>query len=248
MTDIQLLSPNWPAPAAVKTVVSTRKGGVSDEAFDSLNVAFHVDDDESAVQRNREIVARSQSGALQWQWLRQVHGTEVHTVAAATSEIEGDALTTSTAGVVCCVMTADCLPVLLCNKAGDEVAVAHGGWRGLSAGILANTLAAMGSEPDSLMAWLGPAIGPCHFEVGAEVRDAFLQQTGSSLVNAQFTPGSDGKFLADLYDIARAQLQESGVTQVYGGDFCTYCDAEQFSSYRRDKHCGRMLTAIYIDA
>lgn len=247
MTSISLIQPDWPAPANVKTLITTRQGGSSQSPFSSLNLALHVEDDPGAVTANRAALAACAPKVEAWQWLDQVHGCDVHKVESAGGELSGDALVTASSNLGCCVLTADCLPVLICNLAGNEVAVTHGGWRSLAGGILANTLTAMQSSADSLLVWLGPAIGPCHFEVGYEVRELFLAYDSSTAMELQFVAQDNGKYLADLYGIARTQLTALGVERVFGGDFCTFCDQERFFSYRRDGRCGRQLSAIYLE-
>ncbi|MCG8416184.1 MAG: peptidoglycan editing factor PgeF [Pseudomonadales bacterium] len=246
MTQLKRITPDWPAPGNVGTIVTTRMGGVSSDPFDSLNLALHVEDDPVAVKKNRQLVASDNAEQLDWQWLNQVHGSQVHTLSATQDALTGDGLATGTPGLVCCVMTADCLPVLFCNKEGTEVAIAHGGWRGLADSILTRTQTAMQSAPDSLLAWLGPAIGPENFEVGMEVRERFLSQDDSKEMASNFAPVAEGKYLANLYGIARRQLRLLGIDQVYGGSYCTFRDADLFFSYRRDGVTGRQLSAIYL--
>lgn len=241
-----LLEPDWPAPDKVSCVVTKRAGGRSTGPYQSLNLALHVGDDADSVASNRALVQAQHPGVQSWQWLDQVHSATVHRIEKAEPNKVGDGLVTTSRGVACCILTADCLPVLICNEAGTEVAAVHGGWRGLAAGIVGNTVSTMQSQPESLLVWLGPAIGPCHFEVGAEVREQFLIQDHSQTMNDQFARQDSGKYLADLYGIARTQLQGLGVERVFGGGFCTYCDSNQFFSYRRDGASGRMLSAIYL--
>ena len=240
------LDADWPMPESVGCVVSTRKGGQSTGSYDSLNLADHVGDQGDAVLANRKLVAAQYADIAQWQWLEQTHSADVHAVETARLPITGDGLVTKTRGLACCILTADCLPILLCNEEGSEVAAVHGGWRGLAGGIIGNTLDKMRSSPGSLMAWLGPAIASCHFEVGAEVREQFLAGNPSAAIDAQFGPADQGKYMVDLYGIARTQLQQLGVDRIHGGGLCTYCDSEHFYSYRRDGQCGRMLSAIFL--
>lgn len=246
MKTLTLIEPDWPAPASVQSIVTTRIEGVSAAPYDSLNLALHVDDSAEAVQENRAILSANFTDVQHWHWLEQIHSAEVLTASSANSLRVGDGLVVDAKGLACCILTADCLPMLICNQSGNEVAALHGGWRGLAAGIIANALAAMRSSPDSLLVWLGPAIGPCHFEVGADVREQFLQRDPSAAMDAQFIPNAEGKYQADLYGIARTQLQQHGVESIYGGGFCTYCDESRFYSYRRDGRCGRTLSAIYL--
>ncbi len=244
-----MLRPEWSAPANIRAFVTTRQGGVSQREFASLNIAEHVGDDSARVAQNRRQIADEFPETTQWQWLNQVHGAQIHKAIHKAGELpqvlEGDGLVTKEKGLVCCVMTADCLPVLFASRSGDEVAIAHGGWRGLAAGILTSTVDAMDCPPSDMVVWLGPAIGPCHFEVGPEVREVFLTLAVSEDMDNQFTPVGE-KYLADLYGIAELQLRALGVESISASRMCTYSDAEKFYSYRRDGRTGRMLSAIYI--
>jgi len=241
----QWIVPDWPAPARVRSLVTTRRGGVSTGAYASLNLGEHVGDDSRAVAENRAQLARRLPSAPRW--LNQVHGT---TVFCADSEAIGDLPPMADAafacqpGVVCAVMTADCLPVLLCDKAGQVVAVAHAGWRGLQAGVLERTVAAMGCPGAQLLAYLGPAIGPEAFEVGDEVRAAFLKASDEAV--AAFKGLSPGKWLTNIYLLARQRLARLGVGAVYGGAYCTVHETERFFSYRRDGVTGRMASLIWL--
>ena len=243
--------PDWPAPSGVGCLVTTRRGGVSQGAFASLNLGDHVGDDPDAVAANRRIVGRA--AGVQPVWLNQVHGTRVIDVAgggthgthgATDHPPEADAALTRQTGTACTVMTADCLPVLFCDDAGTVVAAAHAGWRGLLAGVLENTVSAMEASPKELMAWLGPAIGPRAFEVGDEVRTAFV--AASSEAAPAFQAVAGGKWLADIYLLARMRLAGQGVERVFGGNFCTVTEAERFFSYRRDGQTGRMASMIWL--
>lgn len=245
MQELQLFKPDWDLPPQVAAFVTGRAGGVSKNEFASLNVAHHVGDIPASVDRNRAIVREAFPDATRWQWLDQVHGNSVHVVTEAGEDLQGDALVTREKGLACCVMTADCLPLFVASNSGDEIAIVHGGWRGLAAGIVENTIQAMDNEPATLSAYLGPAIGPDHFEVGPEVRAAFLALQDSAEMEQQFRPAA-AKFYADLYGISRLLLAAAGVTHVSGGSHCTFRDADSFYSYRRDGQTGRMLNAIYI--
>lgn len=239
--------PDWPAPARVGCLVTTRSGGVSDGVFSSLNLGDHVGDDPAAVAANRGVVCRRVVG--QPVWLNQVHGTRVVDAAeyvGAALPPEADASFARRSGVACVVMTADCLPVLFCDMAGTVVAAAHAGWRGLQAGVLEATVAAMGVPGSELMAWLGPAIGPRAFEVGGEVRDAFMVDAPEAAY--AFKLMSNGKWLADIYLLARQCLARLKVTRVCGGDFCTVSEKERFFSYRRDGQTGRMASLIWLNS
>lgn len=221
---------------------TTRRGGVSVAPYDSLNLGDHVGDDARAVEQNRTHLMEALNLPVSPVWLRQVHGARA--VDAMHGSCEADAAYTGQPGVVCAVLTADCLPLLLCNAAGTRVAAVHAGWRGLAAGVIETALAAMGPGAD-LLAWLGPAIGPGAFEVGNEVRDIFIAHDARAQ-NA-FRPLPNGRWLADIYQLARLRLAAHGVARIYGGHACTYSDKTRFYSYRRDGITGRMATLIWLD-
>ena len=232
---------DWPAPANVRALMTTRAGGVSAAPFASLNLGDHVGDDAAAVAQNRAIVRAALPGEPKW--LTQVHGTNV----ARTGGCSADASISRMVGEVSVIMTADCLPVLFCDRAGSVVAAAHAGWRGLCDGILESTVEAMAVPAGELLVWLGAAIGPTQFEVGTEVRAAFMAKDENAA--AAFVPvGMPGKWLADIYLLARQRLAAAGVTAVYGGGLCTVSDAERFFSFRRDKQTGRMAALIWLTA
>ncbi|MGL6070511.1 peptidoglycan editing factor PgeF [Craterilacuibacter sp.] len=237
------LSADWPAPAHVRTLITTRSGGVSEAPYTSFNLAAHVGDSPEHIAENREILRRFVP--CEPAWLNQVHGTRVVDVATLEENPpEADASVAHQCGKASVVMTADCLPVLFCDRAGTVVASAHAGWRGLADGVLEATVAAMAVAPEEIMAWMGPAIGPDAFEVGGEVRSVFMAH--NSEAEAGFQAIGDGKFLADIYLLARQRLAECGVTAVYGGDFCTVIDRARFYSYRRDGVTGRMASLIWL--
>lgn len=237
--------PGWPAPANVRAVFTTRHGGVSEAPFDSFNLGDHVGDNPYAVARNRMMVGDALQLPSEPLWLKQVHGTDVCGMDVGTCYPTGDASTAFRKGQVCVVMTADCLPVLFCDKAGTRVAAAHAGWRGLEAGVLEHTIGFLQCAPAELLAWLGPAIGPEAFEVGAEVRAAFMQHDPAA--EAAFKPSANaGKWIADIYALARQRLNAAGVTAIFGGEFCTYADAGRFFSYRRDGQTGRMAALVWM--
>ncbi len=249
----ELLRPDWPAPATVLAAVTTRNGGCSEGEFAGLNMALHVGDAESSVRRNRKLVADAFAPDAQFQWLRQVHGNEPAIVLQPGEAPEADSLISSAPGIALCVLTADCLPIFVCNRSGDEVGIVHAGWRGMSAGIIENTLAAMRSEPEDLLIWLGPAIQSCHYEVGKDVREAFLDCAVDSCEQRQFKSafaslGKQGKYYADLTRIARVKLLRLGAASISGGTHCTHCNASRFYSHRRDGPCGRMANLICIGA
>lgn len=240
-----LIVPDWPAPVRVRAVSTTRHGGVSAPPYGSLNLAEHVGDDPVCVAENRRRLMAAVGYPAEPAWLKQVHGTTVIAAGQARAPMVADAAWTREPGRPCVVMTADCLPVLLCDRAGTVVAAAHAGWRGLASGVIAAAVTSMKASPVELLAWLGPAIGPDAFEVGAEVRTAFLELDAD---NADcFQPSPAGRWLADLYELARRQLRALGVSAVYGGDYCTFGDSKRFFSYRRENPTGRMATLIWLN-
>lgn len=223
---------------------TTRLGGVSAGPFASLNLGDHVGDDPGSVVLNRFRVRKGLGLPGEPLWLRQVHGCEVAEAGAAPVPCAADAAVARLPGQVCAVMTADCLPVLLCDRLGQAVAAVHAGWRGLAAGVLERAVSAMGVDSDQVLAWLGPAIGPDSFEVGPEVRDRFLDSDPGA--GEAFCAGSRGRWLADLYTLARLRLERAGVTAVFGGGHCTYSDPKRFFSFRRDGVTGRMASLIWL--
>jgi YfiH family protein len=239
-----LIIPDWPAPAKVRAFQTTRQGGISAAPFDSLNLGDHVGDAPLVVARNRMLLNTLLPSEPVW--LEQVHGTVVANADLAGCRTVADASIARRG--VCVVMTADCLPVLLCDQAGTVVGAAHAGWKGLAAGVIEATVCEMGVEPVELMAWLGPAISQKAFEVGGEVRDEFIKSDPAAA--AAFIPsplqGESSKYLADIYALARLRLNALGVTQIYGGDRCTYSEPEQFFSYRRDGVTGRQGSFIWV--
>ncbi len=238
-----LILPDWPAPANVKALQTTRLGGISAAPYDTLNLGLHVGDDPVRVNRNRQSLAPFMPSEPVW--LEQVHGVEVANADLAACRVVADASVARQRGSVCVVMTADCLPVLLCDEGGTVVGAAHAGWRGLCDGVIEATVKEMGIAPQKLMAWLGPAIGPDAFEVGAEVRAAFMAHDANGA--EAFKPyGEQGKYLADIYLLARQRLGALGITRVYGDGFCTYRQPDKFFSYRRDGVTGRMGTFIWL--
>jgi len=236
--------PDWAVPANVRVLQTTRNGGVSRAPWASFNLGDHVGDEPAAVAANRAaLCAHLPAEPL---WLSQVHGT-VAVDADQRPEIrEADAAFARQPGSVCVVMTADCLPVLLCDRQGTVVAAAHAGWRGLLAGILESTVAAMNVQPEALLAWLGPAIGPRCFEVGDEVRDAFVAE--DSAAGLAFVPHQSGKWLCDIYLLATQRLQRMGIAAISGGASCTVSEAERYFSYRRDGVTGRMASLIWLES
>lgn len=275
----RFIRPDWPAPAVVRALITTRHDGVSAAPFDSFNLGTHVGDDPGAVQSNR--MRLRQHVPAEPRWMEQVHGVDclrllasdttpdstqsalpvlpaLHPLPAPHSSpalTRADAAVTRDTGVVCAVLSADCLPVLLCACDGSAVGVAHAGWRGLAGGVIESALqglSALGTPATQVMAWLGPAISGARFEVGAEVRAAFLDHASDDAgafvqhqTDGQKRSGGE-KYLANLYALARARLRRAGVSRVYGGGFCTYLDRERFFSYRRDGRTGRMASLIWL--
>jgi hypothetical protein len=240
------LEADWPAPPGVR-VISTYRGedftGVSQAPYASLNLGDHVGDDPSAVTENRRRLSAAAGLPSQPSWLAQVHGTNVVDLDASSPDGPADAAIARRAGAVCAILSADCLPIVLATESGDAVAAAHAGWRGLAAGVIQSTVRSLAVPPEQLLAWLGPAISPEHFEVGPEVREAFLLrdlQAGNA-----FQPNARGRFMADLGVLARQQLKALGIERIYGGGECTYARADRYFSYRRDGVTGRQATLIW---
>lgn len=238
---------DWPAPANVRALTTTRQGGVSLPPYDGFNLAGHVGDEAQHVAANRQRLVECLRLPNEPAWLSQVHGDGTVEAGAAVAGCEADAVYSDRPGEVCAVLTADCLPVLFCNRRGTEVAAAHAGWRGLAGGILESALGKMKSNPEDILAWLGPAIGPGAFEVGEEVRQAFLGQPCHQPQGAQaFKPGRAGHWSADLYQLAGQRLAAQGITGIYGGGRCTFMENALFYSYRRDGQTGRMASLIWL--
>jgi len=246
MTTPPWIRADWPAPGRVRVLATLRTGGVSVAPYDSFNLAQHVGDDPARVAANRASLRERGGLPDEPLWLNQVHGCAVviHDGPQA-SPPTADAAVAFEPGRVCAVMTADCLPVVLADRAGRRVGVAHAGWRGLAGGVVEATVQALGVPAADLVAWLGPAIGQAAFEVGPEVRAAFVQRLPAA--EAAFLPGAPGKFQADLYALARAVLAQAGVADVHGGGWCTATDRERFFSFRRDGHTGRMATLAWLE-
>jgi polyphenol oxidase len=248
------LVPDWPAPANVHAATTLRTGGVSQGKYASLNPANHVDDDADRVWQNRQIIREMLDLPSEPIWLDQIHSNRVVKATQSASLQQADASYTGESGVVCVVLTADCLPLLVCSTDGAQVAAIHAGWRGLLAGVISNTVVAMqipsnlplckrGKLGGDLLVWFGPAIGAGCFEVGAEVRDAFLEKSAEFKI--AFKKHSNDRWLADIYQMARTELASLGITKVYGGSNCTVTEHERFYSYRRDTQTGRMATLIW---
>jgi YfiH family protein len=240
---IDWLAADWPAPDGIVAGCTTRGGGVSDGAFTSLNLGAHVGDSIDQVRENRRRFALHCELPAEPLWLEQVHGTTVAVEPESGHPAVADAVLTRKADTVCAVMTADCLPVLFVSTSGDEIAATHAGWRGLCNGVLENTLREFRAPASNILAWLGPAISQNHFEVGDEVRQAFVGQENRA--TDHFVANDNGRWQADLYGLARLRLAKAGVQHTYGGDACTYGDTRRFFSYRRDGHCGRMASFVF---
>lgn len=250
--DARWIVPSWPAPAHVRAFVTTRDGGVSRGPWSGadgggMNLGLGSGDDRDDVLANRTRLRASLPAEPAW--LRQIHGAAVVDAATVSAPIDADASFATAPDVVCSVLVADCMPVFLADRAGTRVAVAHAGWRGLAAGVLEATVAAGGFEPAETLAWLGPAIGPDRFEVGDDVRDAFVEAapTNADAVAAAFAPQPDGKWLADLPRLATLRLASCGVSDVTASGLCTASDARRFYSYRRDRVTGRMAAVVWIE-
>ena len=237
------ITPDWPAPARVKAFITTRAGGISRAPYDSFNLGDHVGDAPGDVASNRALLSVYLPTAPVW--VCQVHGTNVVVADNVESVVEADAAHTAKPGIVCAVLTADCLPVLICDRNGSQVAAVHAGWRGLSQSIIERTIAAMRVPPPELLVYLGPAIGPSRYEVGDDVRDEFLKDDPDAIT--AFLPTANDKWLANLYELAQLRLRRLGVEDIYGGDCCTFEDAERFFSFRRDGKTGRMAALIWLD-
>jgi polyphenol oxidase len=240
---------DWPAPRGVRTLSTLRgdaQSGVSKGPYSGFNLGDHVGDDPLAVAENRHRLKAAAGLPSDPVWLSQVHGIQVADLDSSVASGPADAAIARGSGKVCSILTADCLPILLASGLGDTVAAAHAGWRGLAAGVIEATVAAMGSPPESLMAWLGPAIGPQNFEVGTEVRDVFLDADPKA--REAFQPNVRGRFMADLGMLARQRLQSLGVKRIYGSGECTFTRADRYFSHRRDGISGRQATLIWREA
>lgn len=239
-----LIEADWPAHPNVRAFCTTRRGGCGTAPFDSFNLGHHVGD--PACGNNRRQLHALLPDGVRMQWLQQVHGTTVVEAPSEAVKPQADACWTRSPGIACAVLTADCLPVLFCDRAGTRVAAAHAGWRGLAAGVLEATVSAIGVAPAQLLAWLGPAIGPRAFEVGPEVHESFCQGSGGAEAACFEPSGRPGHYYADLYALARLRLARTGLSAVHGGGYCTFSDAERFFSFRRDGKTGRMASIIAL--
>ncbi len=241
-TPADWIIPEWPAPHCVKALITTRVGGFSQGRYAGFNLGDHVGDEALAVRQNREFLCKYLPAEPKW--LKQVHGTKAANADSLRAPVEADASVARKANTLCAILSADCLPLLLCDANGSVVAAAHCGWRGLAAGVIEKTVSAMRTAPDTLLAYLGPAIGPKAYEVGADVCEAFL--CGDAGAQQAFAAHAPGKWLADLYLLARQRLNRLGVKKVHGGNFCTYTEVGRFFSHRRDGNTGRMASLIWL--
>lgn len=240
------LSVNWPAPKHIKALTTTRNGGHSIAPYESLNLGDHVGDNPDCVTVNRQRLIETALLPNEPLWLKQTHSTDVIHSSQWRHDIEADAIISDSINNVCAVMTADCLPLLITDMSGTQVAAIHAGWRGLQAGIIENTLAKFPHSRSELLVWLGPAIGSQAFEVGPEVKAGFIAI--DSAAETAFIPSHADRYLADIYLLARQRLKSQGVTAIYGGDYCTFNETQRFFSFRRDGVTGRMATLIWIEA
>ena len=241
----QVIVPDWPAPPGVRSAFTLRTGGVSVAPYDSLNLGASIGDSPEAVAENRRRVREKLRLPAEPVWLEQVHGVEVVVLGAPDLPPTGDASVARGAGCVCAIRVADCMPVLFAARDGSAVAAAHAGWRGLAGGVLEATVRRLGVPASQLIAWMGPAIGPAHFEVGEEVRAAFTA-TDVDAASA-FVANARGRWQCDLYALARRRLAGIGISGIYGGGWCTFAEADRFFSYRRSGQCGRMAALIWIE-
>lgn len=239
------LIPNWPAPACVRAFSTTRLGGHSKAPYDSFNLGYGSNDGAAAVEHNRLKLKRELALPSEPLWLHQIHGPHVIDADHYENNCKADGSYTATTNRICIIGTADCMPILLCDKNGQEIAAVHAGWRGLAGGVIETALAKFASPKSEILAWLGPAIGPTVYEVGDEVRQQFIAIDAAA--QAGFKPTANNKWLADLYTLAKQRLHHAGVINIYGGDFCTFSDSQRFFSHRRDQgKTGRMASLIWL--
>ena len=244
------LVPNWPAPANIHTATTLRTGGVSNKPYSSLNPATHVNDLTENVLQNRKVISDMLGLPSEPVWLDQVHSNHIVKAEKGAIPQQADASYSTESSVVCAVMTADCLPLLICSNDGQKIAAIHAGWRGLLSGIISNSISELtfitpNTKSDDFLVWLGPAIGPNRFEIGTEVREAFMEK--SKLYEIAFKKQINGKYLADIYQLAKIELSTLGINNIYGGIYCTMSEEDRFFSYRRDNQTGRMATLIWKD-
>lgn len=259
-TELEFILPEWPAPANIHVYSTTRLNGLSQGVYAGLNLALHVGDNAQTVEKNRAFLSEALCLPGDPVWLNQVHhATAINASAQQNNSLEktpldADASFSFKANHVCVVMTADCLPLLICNRKGDKVAAIHAGWRGLAEGVIESSITALHESPEQLLVWLGPAIGPQAFEVGEEVRNAFIAKFANAtcakvtpeLVKSYFVQNRAGHYLADIYQLARLALNVMGIESVYGGEHCTFNDVDHFYSFRRDGTTGRQASLIWF--
>ncbi|RDH81697.1 MAG: peptidoglycan editing factor PgeF [endosymbiont of Galathealinum brachiosum] len=247
---MEVIKPDWPAADNVHAFCTTRNDGVSTGEYAGLNLALHVEDDAQQVLTNRELLKQQFHLPDEPVWLDQVHGNRAVNAQYIKSKqssalTDADASFSEAANTICTVMTADCLPILICNRKGTKVAAAHAGWRGLADGVIESTVAALNERHGQLLVWLGPAIGAQAFEVGKEVRDIFIDNQAKSI--EAFKENRPGHYLADIYLLAKLRLENMGIRAIYGGEYCTYNDANRFYSFRRDGKTGRQASLIWFE-
>ncbi|MES2998253.1 MAG: peptidoglycan editing factor PgeF [Pseudomonadota bacterium] len=241
---LALITPDWPAPPWIKAATTTRRGGFSDPPFDSLNLSLTVGDNPDSVIQNQKLLKSSLGLPKNPLWLKQVHGNKAVSANSALIDLVADATYSQESHVVCAVQTADCLPLLVCSRTRYCIAAIHAGWKGLASGIIENSIKSLDCSADDLLVWLGPAIGPQAFVVGAEVVKAFIEKDHEA--KAAFRQIGNNHWQANLYQLAKRRLAILGVKAIYGGNYCTYTDKDQFFSFRRDKVTGRMASLIWI--
>lgn len=242
---MKTITPNWPAPRHVRAITTTRIGGVSADAYASFNLGDHVNDNPTNVRQNRKILRETLQLPHEPLWLKQVHGIAIADAATAQAGTTADGAWTDKRGVVLAVLTADCLPIFVCDRAGTKIAMIHAGWRGLAAGVIETGVQQLKTPGSDLLAHLGPGIGADAYEVGDDVRDIFVG--GDPAAQQAFRGNGPGKWFADMYQLARHRLQALGVGAVSGGEHCTSCERELFYSYRRDGVTGRMASLLWLE-
>jgi YfiH family protein len=245
------LLPNWPAATKIRAYFTTRQGGFSQGPYASFNLGDHVGDEVDFVKKNRELLIQDLNLPAAPIWPNQIHGIDVIDADNIDKNTKinmptADAMFATKPNIVCAILTADCLPIFVCDKNASCVGIIHGGWRSLAAGIIDATVKKLPVEPKDLFIWLGPAIGPEKFEVGEEVRDQFLANSREAERAFKIINTKTNKFLANIYLLATQQLNQLGIHRIFGGEYCTYTDQENFFSYRRDKTTGRMASLIWI--
>lgn len=244
---MQAINPNWNVPKNIHAFTTIREGGVSLTPYFSFNLGDHVGDNKSAVKTNRTLLVEKFGLPQTPIFLTQTHSTRVIQLPYSGQNLEADAVYTNVPHQVCVVMTADCLPVLFTTTSGSEVAAAHAGWRGLCDGVLEETVKCFQAKPEDIITWFGPAIGPTAFQVGVDVVKQFVAVDEKAKLAFQPNAIEEGKYLGNLYQIATQRLNNLGITQIYGGNHCTFNEKELFFSYRRDNQTGRMASVIWFE-